>query len=90
MDRTTLGRNIQPLERDGLIRVVPIESDRRSKELHLTSAGEKRLHAVLKSWVHAQVQFENSFGAKHASELRALLRAVVGHEPTSQSPSANR
>lgn len=28
MDRTTLGRNIQPLERDGLIRVVPIESDR--------------------------------------------------------------
>jgi DNA-binding MarR family transcriptional regulator len=28
MDRTTLGRNIQPLERDGLIRVVPIESDK--------------------------------------------------------------
>jgi DNA-binding MarR family transcriptional regulator len=90
MDRATLGRDIQPLERDGLIRVVPIESDRRSKELHLTSAGEKRLHAGLKRWVHEQVQFENSFGEKHAAELRALLRAVVGHEPTSQSPSAKR
>src|SRR4029077_2552603 len=33
MDRTTLGRNIQPLERDGLIRIAPAASDRRAKEL---------------------------------------------------------
>src|SRR6516162_7862681 len=38
MDRTTLGRNIQPLERDGLIRIEPSPSDRRAKELHLTKA----------------------------------------------------
>src|SRR6201997_3826786 len=31
MDRTTLGRNILPLQRDGLIAVVPGKSDRRSK-----------------------------------------------------------
>ena len=31
MDRTTLGRNILPLERDGLIRVEPAASDRRAK-----------------------------------------------------------
>src|SRR6476646_10896647 len=42
MDRTTLGRNILPLERDGLIQIEPIASDRRAKELHLTKAGEKR------------------------------------------------
>src|SRR6516165_9239960 len=34
MDRTTLGRNILPLERDGLIRMEPLPSDRRSKALH--------------------------------------------------------
>src|SRR3974390_1338362 len=40
MDRTTLGRNILPLERDGLIEIKPLLSDRRSKELHLTKRGE--------------------------------------------------
>ena len=42
MDRTTLGRNILPLERDGLIRIEPAAHDRRAKELHLTAAGAKR------------------------------------------------
>src|SRR5438874_2589851 len=31
MDRTTLGRNIQPLEREGLIAVTKGRADRRSK-----------------------------------------------------------
>src|ERR1700731_2396811 len=39
MDRTTLGRNILPLERDGLIAVEKGRRDRRSKELRLTEAG---------------------------------------------------
>src|SRR5215469_17009141 len=39
MDRTTLGRNVLPLERDGLIRIAPAAGDRRAKELHLTKAG---------------------------------------------------
>src|SRR5258705_8627337 len=43
MDRTTLGRNILPLERDGLIRIEPAARDRRAKELHLTKAGAKPL-----------------------------------------------
>src|SRR6266436_7257456 len=57
MDRTTLGRNVLPLERDGLIRIEPIASDRRAKELHLTNTGEKRLQAALKAWSPAQAQF---------------------------------
>src|SRR6516165_12335358 len=32
MDRTTLGRNILPLERDGLIEIQSVASDRRAKE----------------------------------------------------------
>ena len=50
MDRTTLGRNVLPLERDGLIRIAPAESDRRAKQLHLTRAGEQRFQAGLKGW----------------------------------------
>src|SRR5215471_15422318 len=46
MDRTTLGRNILPLEREGLIDVVPGRADRRSKVLRLTKAGAARLRSA--------------------------------------------
>ena len=80
MDRTTLGRNILPLERDGLVRIEPSASDRRAKEVHLTKAGEKRLQAALKRWSQAQTRFETVFGAKRAADLRALLRAAVASQ----------
>lgn len=80
MDRTTLGRNILPLEREGLIAVVPGQSDRRSKELHLTDAGVVRLRTAFKGWVAAQEQFEAAFGPKRAKELRGLLHAVSATE----------
>src|ERR1700745_2951021 len=80
MDRTTLGRNILPLERDGLIKIQPSATDRRAKELNLTKAGEQRLSAARKGWAAAQARFENAYGAKRAAELRGLLRAVVESE----------
>lgn len=90
MDRTTLGRNVLPLQRDGLIRIGPISSNRRAKELRLTGAGEKRLQAALKLWTHAQVQFETSFGVKRAAELRGLLRSVVANELDAKALAASR
>ena len=80
MDRTTLGRNILPLERDGLIRIERAASDRRAKELHLTKAGEKRFEAARKKWSTAQARFEGAFGAKRAADLRNLLHAVTASE----------
>src|SRR6516162_960292 len=80
MDRTTLGRNILPLQRDGLIKIKSAASDRRAKELHLTKAGEKRFLAALKRWSAAQARFDTVFGAKRGADLRALLRAVVASE----------
>ena len=89
MDRTTLGRNIQPLERDGLIRIEPAPSDRRAKELHLTKAGEKRLQGGLDAWAKAQAHFEAAFGTKRAAELRRLLRAVVASQFATRVQFAN-
>ena len=77
MDRTTLGRNILPLERDGLIAVEQGSSDRRSKELRVTKAGEARFRAGVKGWVQAQRQFEKAFGAKRTADMRDLLQAVA-------------
>lgn len=76
MDRTTLGRNILPLQRDGLIAVVKGSADRRSKELRLTDAGPARLRQARKGWTEAQTRFERVFGGERTSELRMLLHAV--------------
>ena len=80
MDRTTLGRNILPLERDGLIAIEQGNRDRRSKELRVTGAGETRFRAGLKGWVQAQRRFEKAFGAERTADMRALLHAVAATE----------
>jgi DNA-binding MarR family transcriptional regulator len=80
MDRTTLGRNILPLQRDDLIAAVRGTADRRSKELHLTKAGEVRLRTATKLWAQAQGRFEAVFGAPRASALRAVLREISAKE----------
>jgi DNA-binding MarR family transcriptional regulator len=80
MDRTTLGRTMLPLERDGLITVKDATSDRRSKELHLTKAGAGRLRAARKLWSEAQTRFEAVFGAERAFNLRNELHAVASTE----------
>jgi DNA-binding MarR family transcriptional regulator len=87
-DRTTLGRNIQPLQREGWIRIEPMAADRRAKKLHLTKIGEQRLQVALKAWSQAQTKFEATFGRKRTAELRALLQGVVASEfdPTTQMP----
>ena len=77
MDRTTLGRNAQPLERDGLIAIEPDPQDGRSKILRLTRTGENRFERAHKYWAEAQQRFENAYGGKKATELRRALRAVI-------------
>ena len=76
MDRTTLGRNILPLQRDGLIEVAPNPKDRRRHELRLTEAGLKLQRAALSHWKEAQQRFNNVFGDERAAMLRNLLREV--------------
>jgi DNA-binding MarR family transcriptional regulator len=77
MDRTTLGRNILPLERDGLIAIKRSVNDRRAKQMHLTPAGAERLRDAVKRWTAAQSEFEAAFGPERSAELRGLLATVV-------------
>jgi DNA-binding MarR family transcriptional regulator len=80
MDRTTLGRNILPLERDGLIEVAPGAADRRRHELRLTEAGIARYRAAVERWEKAQQRFGEVFGDERAAALRGLLREVVASD----------
>jgi DNA-binding MarR family transcriptional regulator len=80
MDRTTLGRNILPLERDGLIEVAASPVDRRRHELRLTEAGLARQRAAFALWKEAQARFGEVFGDERAASLRGLLREVVASD----------
>ena len=80
MDRTTLGRNILPLQRDGLIEIGASPTDRRRREVRLTPAGTARLRAATQNWKVAQQRFDQVFGADRAAALRDLLREVVASD----------
>jgi DNA-binding MarR family transcriptional regulator len=80
MDRTTLGRTMLPLERDGLIRIQDGAQDRRRKELHLTKAGSERFRAAGGMWRRAQARLETAFGDERAAKLRYELRALASSE----------
>jgi len=80
MDRTTLGRNLLPLERDGLVAVGPGQSDRRRREVRLSPAGEERWMTARQGWAEAQQRFDAVYGAERAAALRDLLREVVASD----------
>ncbi|MGF6905046.1 MarR family winged helix-turn-helix transcriptional regulator [Paraburkholderia sp. GAS348] len=77
MDRTTLSANLKPLERDGLIDMVPGE-DRRMKNAVLTKTGLARYRKALPIWRAVQKQFEGRYGMKRAEDLRKSLHDVLG------------
>ena len=76
MDRTTLGRAIRPLERDRLL-TIGAGDDGRRRSLRLTATGEARLKAAAVRWREAQKEFEMTFGARDAANLRSVLQRVV-------------
>lgn len=76
MDRTSLGRAIRPLQRDRLL-VIGAGEDGRTRSLRLTAIGEARLMAAAAKWREAQKEFEMTFGARDAAELRSILQRVV-------------
>ena len=73
LDRTTTGKNLRPLEREGLVRIVRPESDRRARAAELTEAGKTRLAEAGALWRQAQVSYEALNGAGPIAEVEAQL-----------------
>jgi DNA-binding MarR family transcriptional regulator len=76
LDRSTMGRNLDPLERRGLVRLEVGETDQRQRVAHLTAAGELAIEAALPHWRKAQKRvaplIENSAIGRLADQLAAL------------------
>jgi len=76
LDRTTTGKNLRPLERDGLVRVAPSASDGRSRTIMLTAEGLAALEAAVPLWREAQSRFEAINGREATAALRDTLAGL--------------
>lgn len=75
MDRTTLTRNIQPLEKAALV-VAAVSTDRRERLLSLSIEGKRRLRQSYSLWEEAQRRFAKELGADKLEQLRGILQTA--------------
>lgn len=82
MDRTTLTRNLKPLEKQGLIRIAP-GADSRVHEISIRAKGRAKLAAAIPQWERAQKTIAESLGERGLEEMLnglAATRAVFRPE----------
>jgi DNA-binding MarR family transcriptional regulator len=86
MDRSTLGHNLKPLERDDLVVLRLAPDDRRKRYVELTKKGRSTLQRARRLWRHAEGRFETIFGKEPAAELRAVLLSIAGNKELNSLP----
>lgn len=77
MDRSTLTRNLRPLERDGLVKLGS-EGWRRSRTVEITKKGRSRLKDALPLWERAQAALRRKLGDKRWDLIHDDLDAFIG------------
>jgi DNA-binding MarR family transcriptional regulator len=76
VDRTTLSRNLAPLERDGLVQSQPGE-DGRERLLALTDSGHACLKSAIERWELAQARVVEKLGRAKLQQLAESLQAAA-------------
>jgi len=73
LDRTTMGKNLRPLERMSYVKVTPSPTDGRSRTIMLTNSGGAALKGAKRLWRRAQAEFESANGGAVVRALRSTL-----------------
>jgi len=76
VDRTTLTRNLRPLEKRKLLEIVP-GKDQRSREVRLTEKGRDTLKSAVPLWEEAQKRFSEELGIRSFQDLFTMMSATV-------------
>ena len=84
MDRTTLTRNLRPLEDKGLVLLAP-EARHRARMLELTAAGRSTLTKALPLWEAAQRTIKRRLGSERWPAVQDALAELT--EETRLQPS---
>jgi DNA-binding MarR family transcriptional regulator len=77
MDRTTLTRNVRPLEKAGLLRVARDPADARARIVLLTRAGEQAIEEAFPLWEKSQKRVRSLLGASQVENLREHLTRTL-------------
>jgi DNA-binding MarR family transcriptional regulator len=80
IDRSALGHNLRPLERDGLLHLVEDKRDRRQRHIVLTTKGRTKYREAHARWKIAQKRFNDIYGAEEGAALRSALLAIAHDE----------
>jgi DNA-binding MarR family transcriptional regulator len=75
-DRTTLTRNLAPLERAGYLRVARSPHDARVKILLLTPEGQRTIEAGFPLWEQANAEVRKRLGVARVGRLSSELEAM--------------
>ena len=75
LDRTTLARNLAPLERDRLLELKP-GRDQRVTEVRLTRAGRNAIAAALPLWKKTQADVSRLLSEGRIEQLRDIAGEV--------------
>jgi DNA-binding MarR family transcriptional regulator len=91
MDRTTLSRNLAPLQRRKLVESTEDPGDLRIRKVSLTAAGLEVLISALAYWQEAQEKMIAGLSESLWQELRSSLRLSidVAREANEQKPTAS-
>lgn len=84
MDRSALGHNLRPLERDGLIALQPGATDRRQRCVILTPAGKALMRQAATQWQLAHNRFIALYGEQQTAQLRTALLGIA-YDPRLES-----
>src|SRR5215475_15022068 len=76
MDRSTLTRNLRPLEQKGLVTLGP-EGHHRSRTLSITSKGEQLVRKALPLWEKTQEKLRGELKTVRWTNLHAELDHVI-------------
>lgn len=74
----TLTRMIDALEKDGLVERVPDPSDRRTKQLRVTEAGEDALEEMFAIADDMRVRLLDGLDEDEVAEINRFLRMLIG------------
>ena len=75
MDRTTLTRNLRPLETQGLVNTRPGD-DKRTRLIDLSKKGKNKLEKAIPLWKQAQKQVTEHMGNKRFNDFLTELNYV--------------
>jgi DNA-binding MarR family transcriptional regulator len=80
LDRTTMGKNLRVLAREGMV-AFAIGEDRRERVVRATEKGRKAFEQAIPLWEQAQTQTRQALGQEHVQTLLTLLTQIDEEHP---------